>query len=221
MDEVIAVLRREGAEVVDPADIPSVSAAGLQDNILRWGTCVTGKDQDGPCSSVLKYGMKRDFNAWLASLGSAAPLRSLSELRRFNQQQLARGALKYGQGLLDISDEIDLDADRARYEADRARDLRLAATQGIDAVMQQHRLDALLFPGATGAGLSARPGYPSVTLPFGFVRLEPTPPWPAGFAPPQSPFGISLAGGACSEPRLLALAYAFEQATRRRVPPPL
>jgi amidase len=111
-------------------------------------------------------------------------------------------------------------ADRARYEADRAKDLRLAGTRGIDAVMEQHRLDAVLFPGVSGWNISARPGYPTVAVPFGFVRVNPTPPWPAGFEPPRAPFGVSFGGGACSEPRLVALAYAFEQATRRRVPPP-
>ena len=80
--------------------------------------------------------------------------------------------------------------------------------------------NAVLFPGASGAGLSARPGYPTVLVPFGGGPLNPTPPWPAGFEPPRSPYGVSFAAGACSEPRLIALAYAFEQASLRRVAPP-
>jgi amidase len=220
MAEAIDALRREGAEIVDPADIPSVLAPDPGANFLQWNICVAAKGDDGNCSIVFKYGMKRDFNAWLAGLGASAPLADLAALRRFNSAHLARGALKYGQGLLDISDEIDLVADRARYEADRAKDLRLAGTQGIDAVMQQHRLDALLFPGVSGWNISARPGYPTVAVPFGFVRLNPTPPWPAEFEPPRAPFGVSFAGGSCSEPRLVALAYAFEQTSRRRVAPP-
>ncbi len=220
MAEVIDTLRREGAEIVDPADIPSVVDPDPDANFLRWNICIAAKGNDGTCSIVFKYGMKRDFNSWLASLGARAPLANLAELRRFNSGHSARGATKYGQALLDVSDEIDLVADRARYEADRAKDLWLAGTQGIDAVMKQHRLDAILFPGFSGANISARPGYPTVAVPFGFVRLNPTVPWPAGFEPPRSPFGVSFAGGACSEPRLVALAYAFEQATRRRVPPP-
>ena len=220
MANAIEVLRREGAQIVDPADIPSVLDPDPGANILRWGTCVVAKGRDNNCSIVFKYGMKRDFNAWLASLGASAPLANLAALRAFNSARTVRGTLRYGQSLLDISDEMDLVADRARYEADRVKDLRLAATQGIDAVMQQHRLDAIFFAGVSGSGISARPGYPTVAVPFGFVRFNPAPPWPPGFEPPQSPLGVSFAGGACSEPKLLALAYAFEQATRGRVAPP-
>ncbi len=220
MAEAIEVLRREGAEIVDPADIPSVIDPDPGANFLQWNVCTAAKGNDTNCSIVFKYGMKRDFNAWLASLGAAAPLANLAELRRFNSSRITRGTLKYGQALLDISDEIDLVADRVRYEADRAKDLRLAGTQGIDAVIKQHRLDAILFAGVSGWNISARPGYPTVAVPFGFFRLNPTPPWPAGFEPPRAPFGVSFAAAACSEPRLIALSFAFEQATRRRVAPP-
>src|SRR5207245_4900337 len=126
-----------------------------------------GKDEN--CSIVLKYGMKRDFNNWLQTLGPAAPVKSLTDLRQFNLAHQAAGAMKYGQSQLDISDEMDVDADRARYEADRAKDIALAATNGIDAVLKENRLDALLFPGATGAAIAAKPGYPSVTEPFGMI----------------------------------------------------
>ncbi len=122
---------------------------------------------------------------------------------------------------LDISDEMDVEADRARYQADRAKDIRLAATQGIDAVMKANNLDALLFPGANGASIAAKPGYPTVIVPFGLVPNAPLQqPFPEGFDAKPTPFGVSFTGMACSEPRLLALAYAFEQATKRRVPPP-
>jgi amidase len=170
---------------------------------------------------VLKYGMKRDFNAWLASLGSAAPVPTLTALRAFNLAHAAEGAIKYGQAQLDISDEMDVDADRARYEADRAKDIRLAGTDGIDTAMRRDRLDALLFPSLAGYDIAARPGYPTVIVPFGFIPNAPARPFPDGFAARPSPFGVSFTGAACSEPRLLAIAYAFEQATKRRVPPPL
>ena len=85
--------------------------------------------------------------------------------------------------------------------------------------MQKHRLDALLFPGASGSGIAARPGYPTVIVPLTMLPNEPTPPFPSGFSAKPSPYGVSFTGGACSEPRLLALAFAFEQATKRRVPP--
>ena len=117
--------------------------------------------------------------------------------------------------------DIDLEADRARYEADRARDIRLTAEEGIDAAMKTHRLDALLFPGSAWANIAARPGYPTVIVPFGVVPNTPTPPFPDGFAAMPARYGVSFTGTACSEPKLIALAYAFEQATKRRVPPPL
>jgi amidase len=223
MAEAIEALRREGATVVDPADIPSVTAADPSENLLSWGICsgpgdAKGRDED--CSVVFKYGMKRDFNAWLKSLGNRAPVRTLTELRAWNTANAAKGALKYGQAQLDNSDEMDVVADKARYEADRAKDIRLTGPGGIDAALKQHRLDALLFPGAIGAALAARPGYPSVIVPFGQVAVVDAA-FPAGFDPKPQPFGATFTGTACSEPRLIELAYAFEQATRRRVPPQL
>jgi len=174
----------------------------------------------GGDSSVLFYGMKRDFNAWLETLGESAPVGTLTELREWNLAHLAAGSNKYDQINLDRSDAIDLEADRARYEADRARDVRLNGELGIDAAMAAHDLDALLFPGSGGAGISARPGYPTVIVPFAFLATDFDPPMPEGFDAKPRPFGVSFAGGACSEPRLIELAYAFEQATLRRVAPP-
>ena len=222
MMDAISIIRREGGIVVDPADIPSIVATAAQDNFLLWPACwsldhAQGKDAD--CSVVLKYGMKRDFNAWLASLGAAAPLTTLSELRQWNVAHQRAGAIKYGQARLDISDEIDVAADRARYLADRDKDLRLTSTNGIDAVLKEHNLDALLFPGSSGYELAARPGYPTVIVPFAFVANAPTPPLPGSFHAQPTPYGVSFTGTACSEPRLLAIAYAFEQATKHRVAP--
>ena len=109
--------------------------------------------------------------------------------------------------------------DRGRYEADRAKDVRLSATHGIDEVMQGAAARRAAVPGGSGAALAARPGYPTVIVPFALLPNAPTPPFPDGFNAKPAPFGVSFTGMACSEPRLLALAYAFEQATRRRVPP--
>ena len=222
MAEAIAVLKKQGAVVVDPADIPSVVSADPQNNLLKWSACSgldNAKGKDENCSTVLKYGMKRDFNKWLASLGPAAPVKSLTELRNFNLAHVAGGAIKYGQSQLDISDEIDVEADRSRYEADRAKDIALAGTGGIDATMNENNLDALLFPGASGYTIAAIPGYPTVIVPFGRVSNAPSVPFPEGFDAKPAPFGVSFAGAACSEPRLIELGYAFEQATKRRVPP--
>jgi amidase len=222
MADAIAVLKAQGAVVVDPADIPSVVDKDPKSNFLLWGICsgvddAKGKDED--CSVDLKYGMKRDFNKWLASLGPGAPVKSLTELRNWNLAHKSAGAIKYGQSNLDISDEMDVEKDRARYEADRKKDVLLGATHGIDEVMRANRLDALVFPGASGSALAARPGYPSVIVPFALVPNAPTPPFPPGFNAKPAPFGITFTGTACSEPRLLEIAFAFEQATKKRVPP--
>ncbi|HYU24565.1 MAG TPA: amidase family protein [Thermoanaerobaculia bacterium] len=222
MNEAIAVLKEQGAVVVDPADIPSVVDKDAKNNVLLFGVCTDMDDVKGrKCSIDLAYGMERDFNAWLKSLGDAAPVKSLQELRDWNQKHQKMGAIKYGQSLLDISDAMDLETFRARYEADRARDIYLAATHGIDEVMKGQKLDALLFPGPNGANIAARPGYPTVMVPWGFVRGTPQPPFPDTFKTKPPPFGVSFTGMACSEPTLLRLAYAFEQATKKRVPPPL
>ena len=224
IDEAIAVLRQQGAVMVDPADIPSVVTGDEQGSYLRWNRC-TGidgaKGKDANCSTVFKYGMKRDFTAWLATLGPLAPVKSLTELREFNRAHTAAGAIKFGQTLLDISDEMDVEQDRARYEADRAKDLRLAATEGIDAVMQKYSLDALVFPGYAGNAIAAAAGYPTIIVPFGMIPNAPDPPFPDGFSAKPAPYGVSFTGLACSEPRLIELGYAFEQATKRRVPPPM
>jgi amidase len=223
MTQAIAILKQRGAVIVDPADIPSVVSSDPRKNLALWDICSgleNAKGKDGECSVVLKYGMKRDFNKWLASLGPSAPVKSLTQLREFNLAHTAAGAIKYGQSELDISDEMDVDADRARYEADRAKDLELAGADGIDAALKEHRLDALLFPGSKGAGIAAKPGYPTVIVPFGMVPNTPDEAFPEGFNAKRAPFGVSFTGTACSEPRLIELAFAFEYATKRRVPPP-
>jgi amidase len=223
MGEAILAMKQEGAVIVDPAEIPSVVSADPQNNLLKWNTCSgaeNAKGKDADCSVVFKYGMKRDFNKWLDSLGAAALVKSLTEVRKFNLAHANAGAVKYGQSQLDISDEMDLEADRARYEADRAKDLRLAGAEGIDGALKKYNLDALVFPGAGGAAIAAKAGYPTVIVPFGTVPNAPAVPFPPGFAAKPAPLGVAFNSTACSEPRLIELAYSFEHATRRRVPPP-
>jgi amidase len=221
MADAIAAMNAQGATIVDPADIPSVVTTDPARSLLLWPVCSgpdDAKGRDADCSVVFKYGMKRDFNAWIASLGERAPMKTLSELRAWNRAHERAGTLKYGQSNLDNSDEMDLDADRARFEADRGKDLALSRGEGIDAALQSNSLDALIFPGVSGAAIAAKAGYPTVVVPFGMV---PNGPMPAGFDAKPSPLGVSFTGTACSEPRLIELAYAFEQATKRRVPPRL
>jgi amidase len=233
MADAIEVLKKEGATIVD-ADIPSVVDQDPKNNFLLWGGSCDKGPRDANCSSVLWYGMKRDFNIWLASLGPGAPVKTLAELRAYNTAHANRNAIKYAQVNLDNSDSLDIEKDRAKWQADRDKDIRLAATHGIDEVMKAQKLDALLFPGASGAGIAAKPGYPTVIVPFGLFVPQPPPappappaggtapppnPYPEGFALAPAPYGVSFTGMACSEPRLLELAYAFEQATKKRVPP--
>lgn len=228
MADAIAVLKQQGALVIDPADVPSLVDKDPKNSFLAWDYCSGAdhaKGKDAGCSVNFKYGMKRDFNRWLASLGPSAPVTSLIALRQWNLAHTKAGAIRFGQSRLDISDEMDVEADRARFEADRRKDLLLSRTKGIDGVVnasaqRADRLDAILTPGGTGAGLAARAGYPIIVVPFGLVPNAPTTPFPAGFNARPVPFGVGFTGTACSEPRLIELAYAFEQATKRRVPPP-
>jgi amidase len=223
MTEAIDILKQQGAVIVDPADIPSVLAKDPDKNFMLWNQCsglANARGKDANCSVVLKYGMKRDFNAWLATLGPSAPVKTLTELREWNITHTNGGSIRFGQSQLDISDEMDVRADRARYEADRARDIDISGTHGIDEVMKAQRLDAILFPGPSGAAIAAKPGYPTVIVPFGMVPNTQGAPFPPGFDPKPAPFGVSFTGMACSEPNLLKMAYAFEQATKRRVKPP-
>jgi amidase len=235
MAEAIEILKQQGAVIVDRAEIPSFVDPDAKKNFLVWPYCSgaqQAKGKDEGCSVNFKYGMKRDFNSWLKSLGAAAPVKTLTELREWNLAHVKAGAIQFGQSRLDISDEMDLEADRARNDADVRKDQLLSRTSGIDAVLQANRLDAILTPAANGADLAARAGYPLIVVPFGMVPNAPfngapgggqqrPNPYPAGFNPKPAPFGVGFTGTACSEPRLLGIAYAFEQATKRRVPPPL
>src|SRR5688572_3325088 len=216
MNAAIEVLRAQGAyvELVDPlaAQLPGCPS-GVFPPVEPW--------PPAGCASALFYGFKRDLNAYLASLGPAAPVQSLSEVIAFNIAYGA-GALKYGQTLALLSDSIDISpgsADTAQYLDSRAQDL-IRSRGALDAVYNgpdgeqgtADDFDALLFSANSGAGTPAKAGYPSITVPGGFV--PPAPPIDNPF-----PSGVTFSGRAFSEPRLIGLAYAFEQATKHRQPP--
>jgi amidase len=173
------------------------------------------------CASALFYGFKRDLNAYLASLGAGAPIQTLSEVIAFNEAH-ADVALKYGQILALLSDTIDItpgSADTAQYTDSRAQDI-IRSRGALDAVYNgadgvrgtPDDFDSILFSANSGAGTPAKAGYPSITVPGGLV--PPTPPIDNPF-----PSGVTFSGRAFSEPLLIGLAYAFEQATLHRVPP--
>lgn len=207
MNAAIDVMRAEGAHV----ELISPLAAQL-------GICVSVPAPAG-CSTVLLYGQKRDMNAYLANR-PGAPVSTLSDIIALNN--VIPGAIKYGQAIFEAADTLDLSpgsADTARYLSDRAADLALSrgaldgvyngpdGTPGTD-----DDFDAILLSGNNQAGTAAKAGYPSVSVPGGFV--PPTPPVVNPF-----PSNVTFTGRAFSEPRLIGLAYAFEQATHHRVPP--
>jgi amidase len=235
MTDAINVLKQQGAIVVDPADIPSFVDKDPNKNFPLFDYCAgaeQAKGKDATCSVNYKYGMKRDFNIWLKSLGPSAPVKTLTELREWNLAHTKAGAIKYGQSRLDISDEMDLEKDRARNDADVKKDNLLSRTNGIDGVLKQYNLDAILTPGGNGAGIASRAGYPIIAVPFGFVPNGPAAgggrggrgggagAFPPGFDPKPAPFGVTFVGAQCSEPKLLEVAYGFEKATHKRVAPP-
>ena len=220
MTEAIAALKAAGAEVVDPADLPSMVATDPAANLTSHSICEllpAGTTPDDLCSTVLRYGMKRDFNLWLATLGASAPVKTLTELRAWNTAHKDAGAIRYGQGRLDAADAMDLEKDKPRYERDRRDDLTLTREQGLDAVLSQHQLDALVFPGSSGANYATKAGYPIIVVPFGLVMNYDE--GAKGSTERVRPFGVSFVGAHCADPKLVGLAYSFEQATRRRVRP--
>ena len=157
-------------------------------------------------SSVLPYEFKRDLNTYLATRGPDSSIKTLADVIAYDNGH-AGAALKYGQTLALASQAIDLQAAQRQYLADRETDLKLAKEQGIDAVMVQNNLAALVFPGGGGASIAAKAGYPSIIV-------------PAGYLPSGAPYGITFTAGAYSEPTLVSLAYSYEQASKMRQPPP-
>ena len=213
MLDAIAALREQGATVVDPYEIPNQAA------LNAFGICVTFPAPSN-CSTVLMYGQKHDLNLYLADRPNA-PVHTLADIIAFNNAHAAV-ALKYGQAIFLAANQLDVSpgsADTQRYLADRALDLALTRG-GLDAVFNgpdgiqgtDDDFDAILFPQNRGAAAPAKAGYPSIVVPGGFTP-------PAGAVINPAPFGVTFTGRAFSEPRLIALAYAYEQATKLRQPP--
>ena len=124
----------------------------------------------------------------------------------------AARALRFGQDIFLASDATRGDLSEAEYVTARQMDILATRTLGLDAYLDGHQLDAVLFPGRNGAAIAAKAGYPSVQVPAGMIA--------AARVTSEYPFGATFAGRAWSEPVLLRLAYAFEQATKaRRMPP--
>ncbi len=202
VNQAIAEMQARGAVIVDPADVPTASKMDACEN------------------EVLLYEFKSDLNKYLGALGPSSPVHSLAELIAFNEREKAREMPFFGQELF-LSAQKKGPLTSPAYRAAAAKCRALARAQGIDLVLQRHRLDAIVAPTGSPAwttdlvngdhftGASSTPaavaGYASLTVPAGETF--------------GLPVGISFIGGAKSEPRLIALAYAYEQATKHRRPP--
>ena len=224
MADAIAVLKQQGAVVVDPADVPSFVDKDPKTNFLLFDFCSGAehaKGKDANCSVNFKYGMKRDFNAWLKTLGPSAPVKTLTELREWNLAHAKAGAISFGQSRLDISDEMDLER-RSRAQRRRSREGHgcSAATKASTACWRRTISTRSSRPAARAPASPRAPAIRSSSCRSAWCPNAPTPAFPDGFNAKPAPFGVGFTGAACSEPRLIELAYAFEQATKRRVPPP-
>jgi amidase len=202
LETALAQMKRRGAELIDPVALqktPELERAEFE---------------------VLHYEMKADMNTYLASLGPKAPVHTLQEIIDFNKRHADKELFWFGQEELVKSQAKGPLTDSAYLEA-LATCRRLARQEGIDRVMDKDNLDAIVAPtgnpahvtdlvlGDHGLGDSTTPaavaGYPSITVPAGLLF--------------GLPVGLSFFGRAWSEPKLLRIAFAFEQATHARRPP--
>jgi len=202
-EAAIAAMKQQGAIIVDPANIPTL-----------------GKFDDGEFQ-VLLYEFKADLNKYLTWLGAASPVHSLKDVIAFNDAHKDQEMPYFGQEIMAMAEQKGPLTD-AKYVAALARNRQMARALGIDATMTKDKLDALFAPTSGPAGLidlvngdsgggsspstvTSVAGYPHITVPGGFHR--------------GLPVGMSFFGRAWSEPTLIKLAYAYEQATRHRKPP--
>lgn len=200
MEEVITELKQAGAVVIDPADLPSHGKFGDTE------------------FSVLLYELKADLNAYLANRPGAPA--SLKDIIDFNERNRAKEMPYFGQDIFLKAEAKGPLTDKEYVDA-LETDHRLSRKEGVDAVMDQHQLDAIMAPTAGPAWLTdlvngdnaaggssnaaAVAGYPDITVPAGFIF--------------GLPVGVSFFGRAWSEPTLLKIAYGFEQATKVRKAP--
>jgi len=201
MNQAIEEMKRQGAVLVDPADLGSMEVGDSE-------------------FTVLLYELKADLNSYLAALGPGAPVHTLQEIIEFNERKREREMPYFGQDTF-IKAQAKGPLTEKEYLEALEKNHRLTRKEGIDAVTEKFQLDALVAPtggpawltdlvnGDHDSGGSSTPaavaGYPNITVPAGFVF--------------GLPVGISFFGKAYSEPTLVKLAYAFEQATRHRRAP--
>jgi len=202
LEEALAAIKAQGAELIDPVEFPERDGFGDAEYL------------------VLLYEFKADLNRYLTELGETAPVATLADIIRFNEEHAELEMPYFGQEIF-LKAEEKGDLTTPEYREALALCRRTSRDEGIDAVMDQHRLDAIVAPtggpawvtdlvngdhfGGGSSSFAAVAGYPNITVPAGFVH--------------GLPVGLSFFGKAWSEPTLLGLAFAFEQATRARRPP--
>jgi amidase len=202
MATAIDDMKRLGAVVVDPTEIPT-----------------NGKYDDTELE-VLLYEFKADLNKYLASLGPKAPVKTMADIIAFNEKNKDREMPYFAQELM-VRSQAKGPLTEKKYLDALAKNHRMSRTEGIDAVMIKHKLDAIItvtggpawvtdvingdhYTGGYSTA-SAVAGYPHITVPVGFAF--------------GLPCGMSILGRAWSEPKLISIAYAFEQATKHRRAP--
>jgi amidase len=213
--DAIEILEDLGAVVVR-ASIPSagwMAGPGTMMAVLNRNTLSPNYGNPLMQWIVFIYELKRDLNLYLRDWATDTEMKTIANIIAFNEAH-ADVALRFGQDLFLAAENTKGDLSEPEYRSARAMDLLAAKTRGMDAYMDRHQLDAVLFPGSTGAGIAAKAGYPSVMVPGGFISGV------DGKETPDYPLGMTFAGRAWSEHTLLRLAYAFEQASNRRSPPP-
>jgi amidase len=202
MEQALDAMKKQGATLVDPADIATF-----------------GKFDDSELL-VFMYELKADLNAYLARLGPSAPMRALKDIIEFNERNRQKEMPYFGQDLF-LKAEAKGPLTEKEYVDALAKNHQLARTEGIDALMDKHQLDAIVAPTGGPAWLTdlvngdhvaggssnaaAVAGYPNINVTAGFIS--------------GLPVGISFFGRAWSEPILIKLAYSFEQATKARQAP--
>ena len=215
MAEAIKVMEDLGAVIVR-ASMPTagwIGGPGTTMAVLNTNPLSRNKGNPATPPIVFLYEIKRDLNLYLKHWATKTSIKTMADIVAFNAAN-ADQALRFGQDLFLAANATKGDLSEREYKSARAMDLLAAKTRGMDAYMNQHKLDAVLFAGNMGAAIAAKAGYPSVMVPGGFVSgID-------GRDTPDFPLGVTFAGRAWSEHKLLRLAYAFEQASRMRKPPP-
>ncbi len=202
LEETFEIMKAQGAELIDPVELK------------------TSREYGQAGFQVLLYEFKDGVNKYLAGLGENAPVKTLQEVIEFNKANAAKSMPYFQQEILKMAEEKG-DLESPEYKEALDTILKISREEGIDQTMAEHQLDAIIAPtggpawpidvitgdyfGGGSSTPAARSGYPNITVPAGYVH--------------GLPVGISIFSAAYKEPELIAMAYAFEQASKVRKAP--